>query len=57
MTEFCMALTNPCGDVKGRIPGHVGFPLPGVSTSLLNPETGNLFSDMDLEGELLVQSP
>ncbi len=53
MTEAGMVLSNP---LEGeRRPGSVGFPLPGVSVRIVDPETG---ADVPRggTGELLIQS-
>ena len=42
MTELGMALSNSCPDPKKRYPGHVGTPMPGVTTKLMDLETGEL---------------
>ena len=55
MTEVGMALTNPYGDVKGRLPGHVGHPFNGVKAALYDGES--VHQKKDSEGELLIQSP
>src|SRR5439155_8094909 len=43
MTETVMITSNPYdGD---RVPGSVGFPLPGVSVRIADPETGAVLQD------------
>jgi malonyl-CoA/methylmalonyl-CoA synthetase len=43
MTETVMITSNPYdGD---RVPGSVGFPLPGVSVRIADPETGRVLED------------
>jgi malonyl-CoA/methylmalonyl-CoA synthetase len=42
MTELGMALTNPYKEVKGRLPGHVGNPFPGVKASIFDHETNSV---------------
>ena len=34
MTEVGMALSNPYENAEQRLPGHVGHPMPGVTTAL-----------------------
>ena len=57
MTEVGMALTNPCEDVNGRLPGHVGHPFPGVEAAFLDFDGETIHQDMDKEAELLIRSP
>ena len=47
MTEVGMALTNPYNDESMRLPGYVGKPFPGVSTALLDQESGSIHSNTD----------
>jgi malonyl-CoA/methylmalonyl-CoA synthetase len=50
-TEFGFALSNP---YEGpRVPGHVGFPLPGVAVRLLGPSEGDAAPGE--EGEVAVK--
>ncbi|KAK2745900.1 hypothetical protein FQN57_003513 [Myotisia sp. PD_48] len=57
MTEIGMALS--CGmDVKKRINGSVGWPLPGVQVRLTDRENGRVFEDFDYEdGMIEVKGP
>ncbi len=52
MTELGMALSNT---LARRVPGHVGWPLPGVETRLVD-EAGGDVAEGD-QGELLVRGP
>jgi len=53
MTEIGMALSNP---LKGeRVPGHVGFPLPGVSVRIVDESTGKEIKEKEPPGELRVK--
>jgi malonyl-CoA/methylmalonyl-CoA synthetase len=48
MTETVMLTSNPLdGD---RIPGTVGFPLPGVEVRVTDPETGNVLGVEEIGG-------
>ncbi|PSC04043.1 malonyl-CoA synthase [Alsobacter soli] len=54
MTETNMSTSNPYdGD---RVPGTVGFPLPGVELRVVNPETGEKLPDGDV-GMIEVKGP
>ncbi|MDB5569734.1 MAG: malonyl-CoA synthase [Hyphomicrobiales bacterium] len=54
MTETNMNTSNPYdGD---RVPGAVGFPLPGVSVRIANPETGATMAQGDI-GMIEVKGP
>lgn len=54
MTEAGMVLSNPLHGV--RKPGSVGFPLPGVSIRIVDPDT-NRDVEPGSTGELLIRSP
>jgi malonyl-CoA/methylmalonyl-CoA synthetase len=54
MTEVGMALTNPYADKEKRLPGHVGYPFPGVKSTLLDLDTNELHNNVGQEGELLL---
>ena len=40
MSEIGMGLSNPYAPVEARLPGHVGYPLPGVSARVVSPDDG-----------------
>jgi malonyl-CoA/methylmalonyl-CoA synthetase len=54
MTETNMITSNPYDGE--RVPGAVGFPLPGVSVRIANPETGDLLGADEI-GMIEVQGP
>lgn len=54
MTEVGIVLSNP---YEGpRVPGTVGFPLPGVTVEVMDPETGEVAPDGTV-GELWIRGP
>lgn len=54
MTEIGMALSNP---YEGpRVPGRVGFPLPGVSVRLAG-DRGEVIREPEVSGEIQVKGP
>ena len=54
MTETNMNISNPCDGE--RVPGAVGFPLPGVSARVADPETGKVL-EADEIGMIEVKGP
>ncbi|MCB1412718.1 MAG: malonyl-CoA synthase [Xanthobacteraceae bacterium] len=54
MTETNMNISNPCDGE--RVPGAVGFPLPGVSARVVDPETGKVL-EADEIGMIEVKGP
>ncbi|HVV93841.1 MAG TPA: malonyl-CoA synthase [Hyphomicrobiales bacterium] len=54
MTETEMITSNPYD--RERRPGTVGFPLPGVSIRIADPETGRLLADGEV-GQVEVKGP
>lgn len=54
MTEAGIVLSNPYDDE--RRPGAVGFPLPGFSVRLVDPETGVVVADGAV-GEIQIRGP
>ena len=54
MTETNMNISNPCDGE--RVPGVVGFPLPGVSARVADPETGKVL-EADEIGMIEVKGP
>jgi malonyl-CoA/methylmalonyl-CoA synthetase len=48
MTETNMITSNPYDGA--RIPGSVGFPLPGVSVRIADPETGSVLAQGEIGG-------
>jgi acyl-CoA synthetase (AMP-forming)/AMP-acid ligase II len=64
MTETGFPLSNPYRPVSERLPGHVGYPMPGAEAAILDLDdysrlyehSAQLPSD-DFQGELLVRTP
>ncbi len=54
MTETGMNTSNPYDG--GRVPGTVGFPLPGVELRIANPETGEILGREEI-GMIEVRGP
>lgn len=54
MTEIGMALSNSYED-KGRVPGFVGKPLPGVSVKIVDEVSGQMIDAEGVAGELWVK--
>ncbi|KAG0151287.1 hypothetical protein CROQUDRAFT_651518 [Cronartium quercuum f. sp. fusiforme G11] len=59
MTETGMILSCPLRPISGRLDGHVGLPLPGVTVRLRNTESGEIFDDdtREEQGEIEVSGP
>lgn len=57
MTETGMILSCPLKPISGRLDGHVGLPLPGVTVRLRDPESGEIINDekRDAPGEIEVK--
>ena len=63
MTETGFPLSNPYRPVSGRLPGRVGYPMPGASAALLDADDSSRIimhdehlPNDDFQGELLIRT-